>query len=53
MENYDFLVWFKVFYEANFQEWPPGYDAKEVRGNFSFITYSNNSEISDIHLYST
>eukprot|EP00800_Vazella_pourtalesii_P007170 TRINITY_DN194_c0_g1_i1.p1 TRINITY_DN194_c0_g1~~TRINITY_DN194_c0_g1_i1.p1 ORF type:complete len:298 (-),score=61.66 TRINITY_DN194_c0_g1_i1:100-930(-) len=31
MENYDFLVWFKVFYDANFQEWPPGYDAKEIR----------------------
>ena len=32
MENYEFLVWFKVFYDANFVEWPVAYNANEERG---------------------
>ncbi|KAI6660284.1 Microtubule-binding protein [Oopsacas minuta] len=31
MENFEFIQWFKVFYDANFTEWPAGYNPKEMR----------------------
>lgn len=33
MENFAFLQWFKGFYDANFTEWPEGYNPEEERGN--------------------
>lgn len=36
-DNYDFAVWFRVFYDANFQKMPDGYDVELKRYNQDIV----------------
>ncbi|KAH8378305.1 hypothetical protein KR093_010620 [Drosophila rubida] len=36
-DNYDFIIWFRLFYNANFQKLPEGYDVEKRRYGQQFI----------------
>lgn len=36
-DNYDFIIWFRLFYNANFRKLPEGYDVEQKRFNQPFI----------------
>jgi len=36
-DNYDFLIWFRIFYNANFEKMDKGYDVLKRRDNQPFI----------------
>lgn len=45
-DNYDFAVWFRVFYDANFQKMPDGYDVELKRYNQDIVVTNCTSNMS-------
>lgn len=39
-DNYDFAIWFRVFYDANFQAMPDGYDVELKRYNQDIVVWN-------------